>query len=45
MFALRDTLKELYSPCTMMSNNTNSEKEWFYLCNDGADLPSYTGTC
>jgi hypothetical protein len=41
--ALRDTCKELYPPCTMTSNNTDWEKGWFYLRNDGTGLPSYTG--
>jgi hypothetical protein len=41
--ALRDTRKELYPPCAMTSNNTYWEKGWFYLHNDDADLPPYTG--
>jgi hypothetical protein len=41
--ALWDTRKELYPPCTMTSNNTDWEKGWFYLRNDGASLPPYTG--
>jgi hypothetical protein len=40
---LRDTCKELYSPCTMTSNNTDREKGWFYLHNDGTGFPPYTG--
>jgi hypothetical protein len=43
MLALRDTRKELYMPCTMTSNNTEREKGWFYLRNDGVGLPPYTG--
>jgi hypothetical protein len=31
--------KELYPPCTMTSNNTEWERGWFYLRNDGAGLP------
>jgi hypothetical protein len=27
----------------MISNNTDRDKGWFYLRNDGAGLPSYTG--
>jgi hypothetical protein len=27
----------------MTSNNTEWERGWFYLRNDGAGLPSYTG--
>jgi hypothetical protein len=42
-FALRDTRKELYLICTMTSNNADWEKGWFYLRNNGVDLPSYTG--
>jgi hypothetical protein len=38
-----DTRKELYLPCTMTSNNAEWEKGWFYLRNDGAGLPPYTG--
>jgi hypothetical protein len=41
--ALRDTCKELYPPCTMTSNNTDWEKGWFYLLNNSAGLPPYTG--
>jgi hypothetical protein len=38
-FALRDSRKELYLLCTMTSNNAEWERGWFYLRNDGADLP------
>jgi hypothetical protein len=38
-FALWETRKELYPVCTMMSNNANWEKGWFYLRNNGAGLP------
>jgi hypothetical protein len=41
--ALRDTCKELYLPCTMMSNNADWEKGWSYLRNDGVGLLPYTG--
>jgi hypothetical protein len=41
--SLRDTHKELYPQCTMTSNNADWEKGWFYLRNDGAGLPPYTG--
>jgi hypothetical protein len=40
---LRDTHKELYPPCRMTSNNADWEKGWFYLRNDSASLPPYTG--
>jgi hypothetical protein len=39
---LRNTRMELYIPCMMTSNNSESEQGWFYLRNDGADLPSYS---
>jgi hypothetical protein len=41
--ALRNTRRELYIPCTMTSNNTEWERGWFYLRNDSAGLPSYSG--
>jgi hypothetical protein len=40
---LRNTRRELYIPCTMTSNNSEWERGWFYLRNDGAGLPSYSG--
>jgi hypothetical protein len=39
---LRNTRRKLYIPCTMTSNNSEWEREWFYLRNDGAGLPSYS---
>jgi hypothetical protein len=41
--ALRNTRRELYIPYTMTSNNTEWERGWFYLRNDGAALPAYSG--
>jgi hypothetical protein len=41
--ALRNTRRELYIPCTMTSINSEWERGWFYLRNDDADLPSYSG--
>jgi hypothetical protein len=41
-FTLRDSHRELYPPCTMTTNNTEWERGWFYLRNDGAGLPPYT---
>jgi hypothetical protein len=41
--ALRNTCREYYIPCTMTSNNAEWERGWFYLCNEGAGLPSYSG--
>jgi hypothetical protein len=38
-FAVRDSRRELYLLCTMMSNNAEWERGWFYLRNDGAGLP------
>jgi hypothetical protein len=37
--ALRNMRRELYIPCTMTSNNSEWERGWFYLRNDGAGLP------
>jgi hypothetical protein len=44
-FRLRDSRKELYPPCMMMSNNTDWEKGWFYLRNDGAGFPPTPARC
>jgi hypothetical protein len=41
--ALRNTRREFYIPCTMTSNNEEWERGWFYLRNDGAGLPPYSG--
>jgi hypothetical protein len=41
--ALRNTRREYYIPCTMTSNNAEWERGWFYLRNEGAGLPSYSG--
>jgi hypothetical protein len=41
--ALRNTRRELYIPCTMTSNNAEWKRGWFYLRNDGAGLPPYSG--
>jgi hypothetical protein len=41
--SLQDSHKEFYIPCTMTSNNAEWERGWFYLRNDGADHPPYTG--
>jgi hypothetical protein len=41
--ALRNTRREYYIPCTMTSNNAEWEPGWFYLRNEGAGLPSYSG--
>ena len=37
---LRESRKDLYIPCTMMTNNRNRDKVWFYLCNDDRRLPA-----
>jgi hypothetical protein len=37
--SLRETRRELYIPCTMIFNNTEWERGWFYLHNDKPDLP------
>jgi hypothetical protein len=44
-FAQRDSCKELYPLCTMMSNNVDGEKGWIYLRNDGAVLPPAPARC
>jgi hypothetical protein len=44
-FALRDSHKELYPPCTMTSNNADWEKGWFYLRNDSTGLPPTPARC
>jgi hypothetical protein len=41
--ALWNTCREYYIPCTMTSNNAEWERGWFYLRNEGAGLPSYSG--
>jgi hypothetical protein len=41
--AVRETHRELYTPCTMTSNNTDWERGWFYLRNDEPVLPPWTG--
>jgi hypothetical protein len=40
---LRGSRKDLYIPCTMMSNNREWDKAWFYLRNNGGRLSAYTG--
>lgn len=40
---IREHQKNLYIPCTMTSNNSDWDKGWFYLRNDGNLLPPYTG--
>jgi hypothetical protein len=44
-FALQDSRKELYPPCTMTSNNAEWERGWFYLRNDDAGLPPTPARC
>jgi hypothetical protein len=39
--SLRDSRKDFYIPCTMTTNNTEWERGWFYLCNDGPGLPQH----
>jgi hypothetical protein len=40
---LRNTRKKFYILCTMTSNNSEWERRWFYLRNDDASLPDYSG--
>jgi hypothetical protein len=41
--AVRETRRELYIPCMMISNNTERKWGWFYLRNDEPGLPPWTG--
>ena len=43
MLHLRESRRDLYIPCTMTSNNRERDRGWFYLRNDGARLPAFTG--
>nr|CAB3469463.1 unnamed protein product [Digitaria exilis] len=40
---VRRSRRDLYIPCSMVSNNQDWDKGWFYLRNDGGRLPPYTG--
>jgi hypothetical protein len=40
--SLREMRREHYIPCTMTSNNTEWERGWFYLRDDGPGLAHYT---
>nr|CAB3475711.1 unnamed protein product [Digitaria exilis] len=40
---VRRSRKDLYIPCSMVSNNQDWDKGWFYLRNDGGRLPPYIG--
>ena len=40
---LRESRKDLYIPCMMMTNNRDWDKAWFYLHNNGGQLLAYTG--
>jgi hypothetical protein len=42
-FSLRKGGFGVYPPCNMTTNNSEWDKAWFYLRNDGAGLPPYTG--
>jgi hypothetical protein len=41
--AVRGQRKDDYIPCTMMTNNADWERGWFYLRNAKPGLPPYTG--
>jgi hypothetical protein len=43
--SLRDSRREFYITCTMTSNIAEWERGWFYLRNDGADLPPTPARC
>jgi hypothetical protein len=40
--SLRESRREFYIPCTMISNNVEWERGWFYLHNDEPGLPPTT---
>jgi hypothetical protein len=40
---VREKRKDLYIPSTMISNNRDWDKAWFYLRNDDRRLPTYNG--
>jgi hypothetical protein len=42
---LRDSRKKFYIPCAMTTNNTEWERGWFYICNDGPGLPLTPARC
>jgi hypothetical protein len=42
-FSLQKRGFNVYPPCNMTTNNLEWDKLWFYLRNDGAGLPPYTG--
>jgi hypothetical protein len=44
-FSVRDSRRELYSPCMMTSNNAEWERGWFYICNEGAGHPPTPARC
>jgi hypothetical protein len=43
--SLRDSHKKFYIPCAMTTNNVEWERGWFYLRNDGPDLPPTPARC
>jgi hypothetical protein len=43
--ALQESRREFYIPCTMTSNNTEWERGWFYLRNNGPGLPPTPARC
>jgi hypothetical protein len=43
--APRELRRELYIPYTIASNNSEWERDWFYLRNDGAGLPPTPARC
>jgi hypothetical protein len=43
--APQELRRQFYIPCKMTSNNTEWERGWFYLRNDGAGLPPTPARC
>jgi len=42
MLHLRTNRSDLYIPCRMTTNIARWTRGWFYLCNDGGRLPTFT---
>jgi hypothetical protein len=42
-FALLQRGNDMYPTFNMMTNNSNWDKGWFYIQNDGTGLPTNTG--
>ena len=40
---MREKRGDLYIPCKMTTNNRDWSRGWFYLRNDGEQVPAFTG--